>query len=77
MIKKYLQEGTGNERYRVILLVEYLSKNCGINYFRFLLETDFCEILLKILEKRRKKFYIYNRLISGDKEKQTKVELID
>lgn len=54
--------------------MEILVKNCQMGFHRILFIPKFCENILRILAKRRKKPEIFNTLVSGNKMRQEEIE---
>ncbi len=55
-------------RLKTVKLLEILVKNCQIGFHKILFIPKFCENILRILAKRRKKPEIFNTLVSGNKK---------
>lgn len=54
-------------RLKTVKFLEILVKNCQIGFHKILFTPKFCETVLKILAKRRKKHDLFNSLVSSNK----------
>jgi hypothetical protein len=54
-------------RLKTIKFLEILVKNCQIGFHKILFTPKFCDTILKILSKRRRKPEMFNPLVSGNK----------
>lgn len=69
-----ISTGRSYQRWKALRVIEFLTKNCGNLFHRYLLNPKFCMTALKILEKRRGKLSILNPLISTNKQIQRSIE---
>ena len=70
-----LKSNNSQRRLKTIYFLEILIKNCEISFHENLFTHHFCRTLLKILAKRRKKrFLIFNSLITSKKNRQNEIE---
>lgn len=60
---------SSNKRLKTIYFLEIISKEAEIEFHFFLFNKDFCDLVLKILAKRRKiKFQFLNRYVSTNED---------
>lgn len=72
-IQKILENCSGQERLKTLILIEFLVKNCDMKFHRTFLNERVCHLFLRILERRRGKTAFFSKHISRNKETQKDV----